>query len=165
MRGSFVVVAVFLSLVACGKSSSKNSGEIKDFTKYNLIQFKSSAGLGVSASRYDLTLADKTIKKYNFNSTTGYALAEEKTITEALKGTISGKLKKMSVNTLTACSAAACTAGRPSVWLEMTNENPDVFYFSNQGDCTCPADGANAPSLYYSQTDSIYQDILKQFAK
>lgn len=164
MRRLAFIAAAVLILGSCGKSSSKNKGEIKDFTKYDLIQFKSSSGIGVSGTRYDLTLADKTIKKYNFTSGTGYALAEEKTITEALKGTISGKLKKMSVNALAACSTAACAASRPSVWLELTNENPDVFYFSNQGDCSCPADGANAPTLYYSQTDSIYQDILKQFS-
>ncbi|RYZ47352.1 MAG: hypothetical protein EOP07_27050, partial [Proteobacteria bacterium] len=84
MRYTPVILAALLLLPqSCGKSSSKTKGEIKDFTKYDLIQFKSSSGIGVSGTRYDLTLANKTIKKYNFSSTSGYALAEEKTITEA----------------------------------------------------------------------------------
>ncbi|MBC7530899.1 MAG: hypothetical protein H7318_04915 [Oligoflexus sp.] len=156
------IILTFLISFSCGKNNATKSGtSIVDFTKNDTIEFKAGSSLGVSATRYDLTLASKALKKYNYSSTDGkYVLEKELTMTEAAKSSLSTKLKKIAVKSHGACAAATCTSGRASVWMEITYVRPARYYFSNQGDCSCPNDGENAPTLVYTQMDEIYKEIL-----
>lgn len=161
MRNTSALLVLIALSLSCGKSSATNGGMIVDFTKFDLIQFKSAAGIGVSGDRYDLTLASKSLKQYHYSSTAGsYVLEQDLTMTEAAKGDLSQKLRKITVKSLGACAEAVCSAARASIWMELPNIAPPQYYFSKQGDCSCPDDGENAPTLSYSQMDTIYQTIL-----
>ncbi|RZA21700.1 MAG: hypothetical protein EOP10_16330 [Proteobacteria bacterium] len=167
MRTPLLLVLGFAITFAlsCGKkaASSSSSGSLIDFTQYDTLQFKSSASsFGVSGSRYDLDLSSNTIKKYNYDSTANmYALVSEKSLSTSIKSSLTTKLQKVVYNRLAQCSN--CTATRASVWIEITDRSSPLYYFANQGDCTCPKDGENAPTLQYDALKSIYDQILTLF--
>lgn len=148
--------------LSCRKNNATKSGSsIVDFTKNVVIPFKAGSSLGGSATRYDLELGAKSLKKYSYSSTTGkYAVEKELTMTEAVKSSLNQKLKTITVKTHGACPTTTCSNERASVWIELTSVTPARYYFSNEGDCTCPNDGENAPTLIYTQMDEIYKEIL-----
>jgi len=150
---------------SCGKKDTPPVGSTRDFTRYDLVQLKSATGLGVSGTRYDLTLADKTVKKFIFTSENGYQADRTYTMNEAAKSTLNLKLKSVPTGAYSQCADAVCAANRPSVWIELPNTDPPSYFFSNEGDCSCPDDGENAPTLQYAAMNAIYQDILALFAK
>ncbi len=160
---NFGLLLLSLALgIGCGKKS-KNSGSITDFTKNDLIQFKSATGLGVSGTRYDLILGKKTIKKYTLGS--GGTLQEDRSLTmsDASKSSLSSKLKNITVAPLGQCAESICKSSRPSVWMELPNAKPPAYFFSNEGDCSCEDDRENAPTLQYGQMNTIYKEILALF--
>ncbi|MES2745715.1 MAG: hypothetical protein V4655_09825 [Bdellovibrionota bacterium] len=167
MRTSLSILLGFaISLtLSCGKKadSSSPSGSLIDFTKYDTLQFKASASsFGVSGTRYDLDLSSSTVKKYNIDSTAGvYTLVSEKSLSAAVKSSLSTKLQKVVYNRLSQCSN--CSATRASVWIEITDQTPPLYYFSNQGDCSCPSDKDNAPTLPYDTLKAVYDQILSLF--
>ncbi len=150
---------------SCGKSSStaKNSVTKIDFTTQGVLQFKSSASsFGVSGTRYDLDFSEGKITKYNFSSDTSrYEEVESKTLSSSTKTALSSKLKSVSHQSYGTCSD--CTETRASVWIEITDRSEPAYYFANEGDCTCPADGENAPTLPYTTMKTIYDSILALF--
>lgn len=155
------VLALSLITAACGKSSSNKGGSVMDFTKFDLVQFKSAAGIGISGTRYDLVLAKNTLTKYEIQNG-GYTETKSLTMTTAEKNSLMGKLQKVSVQTWDECSTSVCSGNdRASIWMELPNTSPASYYFSNKGDCTCSSiDKDNKPTLQYAQMRAIYDEIL-----
>lgn len=156
-----LLLGLLFFLFSCGNESSKpNTGSLIDFTQYNTLQFKASASsFGVSGTRYDLNLAQNALKKFTFSSDSGtYELTSQITLTPAAKTSLSTKLESVLFKRFSQCGN--CSTTRPSVWIEITDRSPALYYFSNQGDCSCPSDGANAPTLPYTSLKTLYDEIL-----
>lgn len=161
-----LVLAVFAAAIGtgCGKNSAKSSSSsLINLSQYDTLQFKASASaFGVSGTRYDLSLDTRTVKKFAIDSTSGaYAEVGEAVFTAAMKNDFTSRLQKVDYKKFATCSD--CNATRPSVWVEITEISPALYYFANEGDCSCPSDGENAPTLQYGDLKSIYDEILALF--
>ncbi len=165
MRKATFLFASLLGFWSCGKSSSKSVSSVSkiDFTSQGVLQFKSSASsFGVSGSRYDLDFTKGTVTKYSFSSDTSqYEKLASATLSSSEKTSLSSQLKSVSHQSLATCSD--CTKTRASVWIEITDRSEPAYYFANEGDCSCPADGENAPTLSYTALKAVYDDILELF--
>lgn len=150
---------------SCGKSSSQSGSttSLIDLTKYDVLQFKAaSSSFGVGGNRYDLNLGESRLEKFGVsNESSTYQSQGSVTLSESVTASLETKLQKVAYRKHGTCSD--CTKTRASVWIEITNISKPLYYFANEGDCSCPADGENAPTLNYEAIRDIYDQLLGAF--
>lgn len=155
-----------VSLTSCGEkkaSPPSTSTSTLDLSKHDILQFKAaSSAFGTGGSRYDLSLTEGTVEKFEISSESSvYESKGKQSLSPSLKSEISGKIGKLTSKKWGSC--ADCTQTRASVWIEITETTSPLYYFAYNGDCSCADDGANAATLKYSELKTIYDQLLGAF--